>query len=117
MSPSASTVFQVSVAPDGALVLRGELDMATVQDLQDTIDQVIVPGQSYRVRHGSADLHGQHRDQLHDPDLHGDRPPRRAEGCVPGGSAPVGSARRAGSPSRLGVRGRRARLTAAPDPS
>ena len=46
MSPSVSSVFQVSVAPDGALVLRGELDMATVQDLQDTIDQVIVPGRA-----------------------------------------------------------------------
>lgn len=44
MSPKVSSGFRVSVAPDGALILRGELDMATVQDLQDTIDHVIVPG-------------------------------------------------------------------------
>ena len=46
MSPTVSSVFEVSVAPDGALVLRGELDMATVQDLQATIDRVIVPGRA-----------------------------------------------------------------------
>jgi anti-anti-sigma factor len=37
--------FRVQVTPTGTLLLRGELDMATVQDLQDSIDQILVPGQ------------------------------------------------------------------------
>jgi len=39
-------VFHAHVGPGGALFLRGELDMATVQDLQDGIDEVIVPGRA-----------------------------------------------------------------------
>ena len=45
MSPNGPTGFRVEVAPAGSLLLRGELDMSTVQDLQDKIDEVMVPGQ------------------------------------------------------------------------
>jgi anti-anti-sigma regulatory factor len=38
--------FHVEVTPAGNLLLRGELDLATVQDLQDTIDGIMVPGQA-----------------------------------------------------------------------
>jgi anti-anti-sigma factor len=45
MSPEGPTGFHVGVTPAGALLLRGELDMLTVQDLQDKIDEIMVPGQ------------------------------------------------------------------------
>jgi anti-anti-sigma factor len=45
MSPEGPTRFYVKATPPGALVLRGELDMATVQELQDKIDEIMVPGQ------------------------------------------------------------------------
>ena len=31
--------------PTGTLVLSGELDFATIQELQDKIDEIVVPGQ------------------------------------------------------------------------
>jgi anti-anti-sigma factor len=46
MSPKAFSYFGVEVTPAGSLLLRGELDMATVQDLQDKIDAIMVPGQA-----------------------------------------------------------------------
>jgi anti-anti-sigma factor len=46
MSPEGPTGFYVEVTPAGNLLLRGELDMATVQDLQDKIDGIMVPGQA-----------------------------------------------------------------------
>lgn len=36
--------FSVSVAPDGAFVPVGELDLATVRELRDMVDEVLVPG-------------------------------------------------------------------------
>ena len=45
MSLEGSKGFYVEVTPAGSLLLRGELDMATVQDLQDKIDEIMVPGQ------------------------------------------------------------------------
>jgi anti-anti-sigma factor len=45
MPPRGPTGFYVGVTPAGALLLRGELDMATVQDLQDKIDEIMVAGQ------------------------------------------------------------------------
>jgi anti-anti-sigma factor len=46
MSARASTGFHVQlVGPSGTLLLRGELDLSTVQDLQDQIDAIMVPGQ------------------------------------------------------------------------
>jgi hypothetical protein len=36
--------FFVLLQPSGVLLLRGELDLATVQDLQDSIDEILVPG-------------------------------------------------------------------------
>jgi anti-anti-sigma factor len=41
----SATRFQVEVTPAGSLLLRGELDMNTVQDLQDEIDGIMVQGQ------------------------------------------------------------------------
>jgi anti-anti-sigma factor len=38
------TTFSAEIR-DGTLLLRGELDVAGVQDLQSRIDEVIVPGQ------------------------------------------------------------------------
>jgi anti-anti-sigma factor len=35
----------VELGPARSLTLRGELDMATVQDLQAKIDEIMVPGQ------------------------------------------------------------------------
>ena len=40
MGPS----FYVQVGPSGTLLLRGDLDLNTVQDLQDKIDKIIAPG-------------------------------------------------------------------------
>jgi anti-anti-sigma factor len=38
--------FSVSVAPDGAFVLTGELDLSTVRELRDLVDEVMAPGQA-----------------------------------------------------------------------
>ena len=43
MSASGSGAFRVEVQPDSVLTLWGELDLATVQDLQDKIDEIMVP--------------------------------------------------------------------------
>jgi anti-anti-sigma factor len=45
MPRSAPGTFYVELGPAGSLMLRGELDMATVQDLQEKIDEIMVPGQ------------------------------------------------------------------------
>ena len=45
MSVNGPTGFFVMLQPSGVLPLRGELDLATVQDLQDSIDEILVPGQ------------------------------------------------------------------------
>lgn len=45
MPASGPTAFYVEIGPEGSLLLRGELDMATVQDLQDKIDEILVSGQ------------------------------------------------------------------------
>jgi anti-anti-sigma regulatory factor len=44
MSARDRTGFGVLAGPSGTLLLRGELDLATVQDLQDWIEEVLVPG-------------------------------------------------------------------------
>ena len=45
MSVSMADIFTVRTGPRGALVLSGELDLATIQELQDKIDEIMVPGQ------------------------------------------------------------------------
>ena len=45
MSVSRPDFFTVRTGPRGALVLTGELDAATIQELQDKIDETMVPGQ------------------------------------------------------------------------
>ena len=45
MPVNGPTGFFVMLQPSGVLALRGELDLATVQDLQDSIDEILVPGQ------------------------------------------------------------------------
>jgi anti-anti-sigma factor len=45
MSASDPTGFFVQTRPDGTLLLRGELDLATVQDLHDKIDEIRIAGQ------------------------------------------------------------------------
>jgi anti-anti-sigma factor len=45
MSARGLTGFYVQVDGSGTLLLRGELEMATIQDLQVKIDEVLVPGQ------------------------------------------------------------------------
>jgi anti-anti-sigma factor len=45
MLANGPTGFFVLLQPSGVLLLRGELDLATVQDLQDSIDEILVPGQ------------------------------------------------------------------------
>ena len=44
MSARGPGAFFVSLDGGRALVLRGELDIGTIQDLQDKIDEVVVPG-------------------------------------------------------------------------
>lgn len=44
MSARSPTGFLVQVDPSGTLFLRGELDIATVQELQAKIDEILVPG-------------------------------------------------------------------------
>jgi len=39
-------MFRVRSDSTGALVLTGELDGATIQELQDKIDEIVVPGES-----------------------------------------------------------------------
>src|SRR5512132_4161800 len=45
MSVSRPDIFTVRTGQSGALVLTGELDVATIHDLQDKIDEIMVPGQ------------------------------------------------------------------------
>jgi anti-anti-sigma factor len=45
MSARGPTGFYMQVDPAGALLLRGELDPSTVQDLQDKLDEIMIPGQ------------------------------------------------------------------------
>ena len=45
MSVSKPGLFTVQSDSTGALVLTGELDVATIQLLQDKIDEIMVPGQ------------------------------------------------------------------------
>jgi len=45
MSVSRPANFTVRTGPTGALVVSGELDGATIQELQDRIDDVMVSGQ------------------------------------------------------------------------
>ena len=45
MSANGSSGFFVMLQSSGVLLLRGELDLAPVQDLQDSIDEIPVPGQ------------------------------------------------------------------------
>ena len=44
MTVSGPGAFNVEIYRDGTLLLQGELDIATVQDLQDKIDEVLVQG-------------------------------------------------------------------------
>jgi hypothetical protein len=44
MSARGPGAFYVNLDGGRALVLRGELDIGTIQDLQDKIDEVVVPG-------------------------------------------------------------------------
>ncbi len=44
MSAMGPSGFYVQVGPSGTLLLRGDLDLSTVQDLQDKIDKIIAPG-------------------------------------------------------------------------
>jgi anti-anti-sigma factor len=45
MSLSRPGIFTVRSGPTEALMLSGELDLATIQELQDKIDEILVPGQ------------------------------------------------------------------------
>jgi anti-anti-sigma factor len=45
MSASRPDIFTVRSGSTGTLVLSGELDLATIQKLQDKIDEIMVPGQ------------------------------------------------------------------------
>jgi anti-anti-sigma factor len=45
MPVSRPDIFTVRTGQTGALVLSGELDLATIQELQDKIDEIMVPGQ------------------------------------------------------------------------
>jgi anti-anti-sigma factor len=44
MSAIGPSGFYVQVGPSGTLLLRGDLDLNTVTDLQDKIDKIIAPG-------------------------------------------------------------------------
>jgi anti-anti-sigma factor len=44
MSADVPPSFHVEVSPEGSILLRGELDMATIQALQNKIDEILVPG-------------------------------------------------------------------------
>jgi hypothetical protein len=46
ISVSRPDIFTVRTGQRGALVLTGELDVATIQELQDKIDEIMVPGQA-----------------------------------------------------------------------
>jgi anti-anti-sigma factor len=46
MSVSKPGIFTVRSGSTGALVLSGELDLATIQELQNKIDEIMVPGQA-----------------------------------------------------------------------
>jgi anti-anti-sigma factor len=45
MSVSKPGIFTVRSGSTGALVLSGELDLAPIQELQDKINEIMVPGQ------------------------------------------------------------------------
>ena len=44
MTVSGPGAFEVAIHQDGTLLLRGELDIATVEELQAKIDEVLVQG-------------------------------------------------------------------------
>jgi anti-anti-sigma factor len=44
MSARGPSGFYVQLGPSRTLLLRGELDIDTVQDLQDKIDKILAPG-------------------------------------------------------------------------
>jgi len=44
MSAKGPGAFYVTLDGGEALLLRGELDIGTIQDLQDKIDEAVVPG-------------------------------------------------------------------------
>jgi anti-anti-sigma factor len=44
MSARGPSGFYVQLGPSGTLLLRGELDVDTVQDLQDKIDKILARG-------------------------------------------------------------------------
>src|SRR5262245_16838317 len=44
MPPKGPTGFYVQVTSSRSLLLRGELDMSTAPDLQEKIDEILVPG-------------------------------------------------------------------------
>jgi anti-anti-sigma factor len=45
MANRGPSAFYVEIDAAGSLMLRGELDLATVQDLQEKVDEIMVPGQ------------------------------------------------------------------------
>ena len=44
MTVSGPGAFEVEIDQDGTLFIRGELDIATVQELEEKIDEVLVQG-------------------------------------------------------------------------
>jgi anti-anti-sigma factor len=44
--PVTSQLFSVSVAPDGAFVPTGQLELSTLQELRDIVDEVMGPGRT-----------------------------------------------------------------------
>jgi anti-anti-sigma factor len=44
--PVTRQLFSVSVAPDGAIVPTGTLDLSTIQELRDLVDEAMAPGRA-----------------------------------------------------------------------
>jgi hypothetical protein len=77
MSARDRAGFGVQVGPSGTLLLRGELDLATVQDLQDWIEEVLVPGKQVILDLAQLTFLEQQRHPLLQQDVVREWPPGR----------------------------------------
>ena len=83
MSARGPGAFYVNVDDDGALVLRGQLDIGTIQRSSGQDRRCDGSRRGDRSRHGAAHLLGQQRDPLLHQGLSGHESSGRPSECTP----------------------------------
>ena len=81
------------IQPSGVLLLRGELDLATVQDLQDASDEILVPGEPIILDLAQLDVLGDQRHPVLDQERRGERSSSRPTECLRHGPSDPGPGR------------------------